>query len=226
MTVPGQTTYAYHGSTFRLATQGTTTFGYDATGNLTSQTVSGATTTLTYTPDQLLATATGAGANSAHTYDADNWRLKTVDQGIPTYVVRGINGELLTEWRNPGPSGEVRDYLSAGSRLIGTIDRSSADDNGSGTGYTLAANGVPVTVSVTTPGQVATASFYGTAGQRLFLQLTNNTMGGVYVLVSVRDPSGATVLTTYAYGTIDTQTLGATGVYAIVVDSYCEMSDG
>jgi hypothetical protein len=41
----------------------------------------------------------------AYEYDADGWRLKKLTPAGVTYYLRGLNGELLTEWTNPGPSG-------------------------------------------------------------------------------------------------------------------------
>jgi hypothetical protein len=41
-----------------------------------------------------------------------------VNGAAPTYFFRGPDGRLLTEWTNSNPA-IVKDYVYAGSRLIG-----------------------------------------------------------------------------------------------------------
>ena len=93
--------------------------------------------------------------------------------------------------------------------------------------YTIAANGASRTPSTTVPGQNATLTFSGTAGQRISLGMTNVSLAGnccarvtIYrpdnnmlappMTVNTSDPSNAWFL--------EPRTLATTGTYKIVVD--------
>jgi hypothetical protein len=83
--------------------------------------------------------------------------------------------------------------------------------------------GPPVTVTTTTPGQNASLTFSGTAGQRISLNLTNGTIPAS--VVTIFNPDGTKLVDPgtppIAFGTsgfIDTRTLPATGTYRILVD--------
>jgi YD repeat-containing protein len=108
--------YAYHGNTLRLASQGNgqsvTSYGYDDNGNTTS--INGQ--ILTYSPHNMLRTVDNPVANYA--YDADNWRVQKTTGGSTTFYIRGPGNQLLTEWTNPGSGSTFRDYIYADSRLI------------------------------------------------------------------------------------------------------------
>ena len=70
----------------------------------------------------MLQSSTVAGVTANYWYTADDARVKkAVTGGATTYYVRGLNGELLIEWKNTTPNAEVRDYVYAGSRLIGVF---------------------------------------------------------------------------------------------------------
>lgn len=88
----------------------------------------------------------------------------------------------------------------------------------------IAANGTPVTVSTTAPGQNASLTFAGALNQRVSLRLTGVTMansafGGVSVKIQRPDK---TTLASLSLGTdggfIDTKTLPVAGTYKILVD--------
>src|SRR6185369_12309467 len=96
--------------------------------------------------------------------DADGWRLKKVTPAGVTYYLRGLNGELLTEWTNPGPSAVIRDYIYAGSRLLTAVTTSSSLDSGDIVG-TLAVGGPPVMVTIASPNQSGRVLVNATAGQ-------------------------------------------------------------
>jgi hypothetical protein len=78
----------------------------------------------------------------------------------------------------------------------------------------------PVSTTITYPGQRSRLTFSGTAGQKVSLLGSNNTMG--LLTLSIQNPDGTTLITIGgAIGTapwIDTKTLPATGVYTVVVD--------
>jgi len=87
-------------------------------------------------------------------------------------------------------------------------------------------SGAAATLSASTPGQNIGPTFSGTAGQRVFVNLTGvsiGTSGCCSTLVSIRKPDGTTLSGTQTYagtsgGYIDTTTLPVNGTYTIVLD--------
>lgn len=73
---------------------------------------------------------TANGVVTAYAYDSDGWRIKKTSANTVTYYLRGLGGELLTEWTNPGPTGAVRDYVYADGRLLSAVVTTSAVDAG------------------------------------------------------------------------------------------------
>jgi YD repeat-containing protein len=110
--------YVYWANTFQLRSYdgGVTQMTYDNNGNLAT----GPSNTLfTYTPNNLMSTSTVGVNATSFTYDGDDWRVKkVVNGGVPTYFVRGPNGQLLSEYTANSPEAEVKDYIYAGGRLI------------------------------------------------------------------------------------------------------------
>lgn len=88
-------------------------------------------------------------------------------------------------------------------------------------GGAIAVDGASSTVSITRPGQNARLTFSGTAGQRLDLGLTANSI--YQCTVSILKPDG-TSLTSVGLGPFDgtlvTPPLPTTGTYSIVIDPY------
>jgi YD repeat-containing protein len=118
--VPNVSSYTYDPvNPFRLTSvsNGPTAMTYDLNGNVESAT---GIPTMAYTPNNMLKTFTSSGSPQVNfAYDADDWRVKkTVGSGVPTYFLRGPNGQLLTEWQNTTPTATVKDYVYAGSRVI------------------------------------------------------------------------------------------------------------
>ncbi len=77
----------------------------------------------------------------------------------------------------------------------------------------------PTTVTIDTPGSTAVRTFSGTAGQRLTLTVTGNSIARVDL--RVRDPSGNTIANLFvgaATGFREVFTLPTTGTYTITVD--------
>ncbi|MEK6302973.1 MAG: LamG-like jellyroll fold domain-containing protein [Acidobacteriota bacterium] len=78
----------------------------------------------------------------------------------------------------------------------------------------------PVSTSITYPGQRSRLTFSGTAGQKVSLQGTNNSMS--LCTLSIQNPDGTTLASVggaiSAAPFIDTKTLPATGNYTVVVD--------
>jgi hypothetical protein len=86
--------------------------------------------------------------------------------------------------------------------------------------YTIVPGGAPVTVTVSTSGGTSTASFSGTAGQRISLN-----MGSVTITsskISILKPGGTNLVTPFTVtrsgSFFDVHTLPTTGTYKIVVD--------
>jgi len=86
--------------------------------------------------------------------------------------------------------------------------------------YSIVAGGAPVVVTTTSAGENATATFAGTAGQRVSLKISADSITQAYV--SILKPDATTLvspkLMTTAGGFIDTQTLPTTGTYTLLVD--------
>ncbi len=103
---------------FRLRSDGPNrTYTYDDNGNLKTGPYGG--DSYDYTPDNLLSASTVAGQTTAYRYDGDGWRIARTDSnGAVSTFARGANGQLLSEVRSTGIH---RDYVYAGSRLIGMI---------------------------------------------------------------------------------------------------------
>jgi hypothetical protein len=108
----------YDPTTLRLLQANGRTFGYYNSGNLQTSN----TDTFAYSPDNQLETSTVGGVTTTYVYDADAWREKMTTAGTTSYFLRGANGELLTESRNPGgTSPSTRDYIYAGTRLLSVV---------------------------------------------------------------------------------------------------------
>jgi YD repeat-containing protein len=215
------TTYTYYPGKLRLWTQNTDTYTYDNNGNLLTTTTPGR--SFTYTAWNGVASVTIGSTTTNYRYDADDWRVKKSSGTTTTYFLRGLNGELLTEWKNPGTSGETRDYIYAGSRLITAIKRpwnETSDWYG-----TIIPGGPPVTVMLTIPDQRAWLTFEGTAGQRVSLWGFNGMTGqilGCDVNVSILKPPDNSVFAPATCmegsGFIDTLMLPVTGTYTVLID--------
>jgi YD repeat-containing protein len=212
------TTYTYYPGKLRLSTQNTDTYTYDNNGNLLSGTTPGR--TFAYTAWNRVASATMGGTTTNYRYDADDWRVKKSSGTTTTYLLRGLNGELLTEWKNPGTNGETRDYIYAGSRLISAITRpwnETSDWFG-----TIVPDGPPVDVNFTAGNQRAFLTFEGVAGRRVSLKLTT-TIGTLCLAwpLAILRPDGSPLASTYLCGSvfIDPVELPETGTYRVLVDN-------
>jgi pre-peptidase len=107
------------------------------------------------------------------------------------------------------------------------------DPNGSATGTatvtlfavpadvtgSLTVNAAATPVSLTGPGQIATFTFAGSAGQAVTVRVTNNSMGSTKV--SLRRPDGTNLMYSTQSGAnfnLATMTLATPGTYSVVVD--------
>ena len=85
--------------------------------------------------------------------------------------------------------------------------------------FSITPGGAPVTVTISTAGDKATATFSGTAGQRVSLDITNSTIASMKI--SLLRPNGAALFTVAATKTaryVDANTLPVNGTYKLVVD--------
>ncbi len=118
------------------------------------------------------------------------------------------------------------DFLDNLSLPITGTDSVLLDPAGTNTGSVtvtlynaMTVGGTAVPVTITTPGQNATLTFSGTAGQRVSLGLSANTM--CVVTVTLRTPDGTPLGskgTCISSNFIDTMVLPVTGTYSIGVD--------
>ena len=84
--------------------------------------------------------------------------------------------------------------------------------------FSITPGGPAVTVTISNAGQSATATFAGTANQRVSLDITNSTIASMKI--SLLKPNGTAVFTVSATKTakfVDTNTLPVTGNYKLVV---------
>jgi hypothetical protein len=85
--------------------------------------------------------------------------------------------------------------------------------------FSISPGGAPVTVTISTAGDKATATFSGTAGQRVSLDITNSTIASMKI--TLLKPNGSQVFTVSATRTaryVDANTLPVNGTYKLVVD--------
>jgi YD repeat-containing protein len=209
--------YQYDSNTLRLMSQYGVPFTYDNNGNLKSAPGRA----YAYTPENWLQTAVVNNVVHAYEYDADGWRLKKLTPAGMTYYLRGLNGELLTEWTNPGPAGVIRDYVYAGSRLLTAITTSSTSDSGDVVG-TLAVGGAPVSLTIASANQNGRLFLNATAGQTVDIAVTASTVFNCGWTISLLAPDGAMVTSITPCGSTSANTgprvLPTTGTYVVVVD--------
>nr|SBO97217.1 hypothetical protein BN4615_P6733 [Nonomuraea gerenzanensis] len=106
--------------------------------------------------------------------------------------------------------------LDPSNTAVGAISAQVTEGDVTGT---LTAGGGPVKLTTTGPGQAATWSFAGTAGQRVAFALTEGTFGNAYALV--RKPDGTELFDSTFCKTscaFDTVSLPADGTYTVVLD--------
>jgi hypothetical protein len=86
--------------------------------------------------------------------------------------------------------------------------------------YTIVAGGPPLTVTTTTSGENARATFSGTAGQDISLNISSVTMSSA--LVSIQKPDGTNLVAPSSFGKsgkfIDKRSLPVDGTYTILID--------
>jgi YD repeat-containing protein len=213
-------TYQYEPGTLRLTNQNGIPYTYDTRGNLWTA----GSSTYTYTSQNRLASAVVTGGTAAYAYDADGQRTKTSFAGSTTYYVRGLNGELLSEWKDPGlASGSIRDFVYAGTRLVSAVDKPTSSDPNNTCGVIVPAGSIVVSAA---SGQNPCFTFNGTAGRRVSAVMTAvspATFSSSWSLIirkpdtSILQPTGGACCgATTAFA--DTRELPVDGTYTLTVD--------
>ncbi len=104
----------------RLTAPASHTMTYDAAGNLTTDTLSGAVTRV-YDAENRMISETRAGGNLAgrYTYNADGQRVRREGDGTETWQVYGMEGELLAEYAaNGGAANPQKEYGYRNGQLL------------------------------------------------------------------------------------------------------------
>jgi RHS repeat-associated protein len=104
---------------------------YDAAGNLTNDTYTGA-GTRTYDAENRITSAWG-GNNQAqlYGYDANGQRIKRTVDGVETWQVYGFEGELLAEYPANGPAASSKkEYGYRNGQLLVTVDAPAPSPSG------------------------------------------------------------------------------------------------
>ncbi len=182
-----------------------------------------------------------AGQNAVRSFTATAGQRVTLtvsDNTIPgvDLTVRQPNGSSVASLSMSGATGFLDAFALpvAGTYTItvdprepnvGTLTFTLGSVPDDTTGQTSIGVATPITIS--TPGQDAVRSFDATAGQKLTLTVTGNTIPGVSLIV--RQPNSATVSSLFvsaATGFLDTFTLPVTGTYTLIVDPAAQNTGG
>ncbi len=138
--------------------------------------------------------------------------------GVTTPVLMGRNGGQIEAFRLPrtGTFSVLVDPQGADGGSV-TLQAFSVPDDVTGN---IAPGGPPVTVTTTAPGENATLTFAGVAGQRVALKVSGVTVGTSTCCSLKLSLTG--LVNGQLFGTnggfVDTKTLPTTGLYTITVD--------
>jgi RHS repeat-associated protein len=136
------------------------TMHYDPAGNLDTDTYSGAAALRLYDAENRMARETQANGSIAgsYSYDGDGRRIKRTANGVETWQVYGLGGELLADYAaDASPTNPQREYGYRNGQLLVTAEGASR------TNVALAANG-----GIATAQDYTQDGYY--AGQNLHFQ--------------------------------------------------------
>ncbi len=204
------TTYAYNATTNRLDVASgaePASFGYDLNGN----TASDGSATYTFDADNMLATATPTGGSTTtYAYDGDSLRKLRQSGSSSTYFIHGPGGQLLSEYQTVGTEVRpVREYVSAGGRLIASVRPPVLTTTPGELNYAVVLNAGPSAaqpLTIETTGTVLPWQAQTSAGWILLSATSGSTPATINVSVN---PAGLQV-GTYT-GTIAVSATGALG---------------
>jgi YD repeat-containing protein len=209
----------YEPGTLRLSSRAGVAYAYDSGGNL----VAAGGSTFSHTPDNQVASSTVNGTTTTYAYDGAGERVRKDTAGDTTIYLRGVNGQVLTEWRRRGTTSSTRDFVYVGAVLLSTVDReTSADPTACGGKSALA--GAPTAVTIA-PGQTGATTFEGSACQRVSVRVdvTAGAFGCTWSVI-MRKPNGSALSGASATGCnvqtlfVEPVTLPVSGIYTVVVD--------
>jgi YD repeat-containing protein len=113
----------------------TTTFAYDADGNVTQKTVDGTTTTYVYDYANRLTALGAGGATTAYAYDAFGQRV--LQTGTTTTYLYPFKWYSVASSTGSGAKiATSTDYVFNGDSLVATVDQQTASGNATGTAKT------------------------------------------------------------------------------------------
>jgi RHS repeat-associated protein len=124
------------------------TMSYDLAGNLTTDTYTGA-GSRSYDAENRMTSAGSAGASPAvYTYNADGQRVRRTVNGVETWQVYGIDGELLAEYAaNGAPTNPQKEYGYRNPDGSGLLITAEAGSSGTGPQDVIWTSAVGVSVS-------------------------------------------------------------------------------
>jgi RHS repeat-associated protein len=136
------------------------TMSYDAAGNVTTDTYTGA-GNRTYDAENRIVQAAGNGTPSqteSYKYSADGQRVKRNVDGVETWQVYGMDEELVAEYAPAGATtSPQKEYGYRNGQLLITAEK----PNEPRTNFALSANGSTATASSTNSGYSAAAAIDG-----------------------------------------------------------------
>ncbi|HKO35499.1 MAG TPA: hypothetical protein VJV21_03410, partial [Pyrinomonadaceae bacterium] len=130
----------------RLTAPAGYTMSYDAAGNLTNDTFTGE-GVRTYDAENRMKQAWSNNQWQTYSYDGDGRRVKRIVNGVETWQVYGLGGELIAEYAaNGAPANPQKEYGYRNGELLVTAETSSGGGGGSAQPVTWT-NTVGVSVS-------------------------------------------------------------------------------
>jgi YD repeat-containing protein len=189
-------------------------------------------------------TTTVIGENATRTFTGTAGQKLTMRVSDNTYTTSGVDITV----RQPSGSSVASQFVSGSTAfrdvftlpVTGTytvdVDPRSHETGGltfllatvpDNTGTTTI--GTPTTITTTVIGENATRTFTGTAGQQLTLAVSDNTYTSNGVDITIRQPSGSSVASLFAFGSTafrDVFTLPVTGTYTVDVDPRSQQTGG
>ena len=140
--------------------------------------------------------------------------IRNPDNSVLTSLVGSLGSSPFLDVKTLATTGTYSVLVDPENMQLGAVTLTLYDVPADGTG-SINIGGSSVGVSVTTPGQNASLSFSGTAGQKISLSTSNWTIS--QCTTSIKKPDGTT-LTSTTGSFIDRQALPTTGTYSVSID--------
>ena len=118
---------------------------YDTAGNLKGDTYTGAGDRTYDAENRMTSAGTAGGSPALYTYNADGQRVRRKVNGVETWQVYGLGGELLAEYAaSAAPASPQKEYGYRNGRLLVTAEAGSGVGNGYQYNRSLAINHLKV----------------------------------------------------------------------------------